>query len=119
MELDGKREITKEDVKQTIRHVEKSEETDEEFILLTRKGYELPGISSKRSIRLPLPVDPEIVWGFETERFRHIAESWADNSDPTIKVRHHLRPDWLRDSNHADGLRKQEISSKQLRGWIF
>jgi len=92
MELDGKRDITKEDVKQTIRHVERSGETDEEFILLTRKGYKLPGISNS-SIRLPLPVDPEIVWDFETDRFRRIVESWAENSDPVIKVRHHLPPD--------------------------
>ena len=118
IELDGKKEITKEDVKETIRHIEKSGETDEEFVLLTRKGYKLPGIS-KPSIRLPLPVDPEIVWDFETDRFRHIVESWAENSDPVIKVRRHLRPDRLGDSNHTDDLRKQEISSKQLRGWIF
>lgn len=90
LELDGKREITREEVKQKIRHIERSGKTDEEFTLLTRKSYKLPGIS-KSSIRLPLPVDPEIVWGFETGRFRRVVESWTlpmEKSDPVIKVRH-------------------------------
>ena len=118
MDLDGKRRVTREDVKRTIRNIERSGKRDEEFVLLTRKGYELPGIS-KSSIQLPLPVDPEIVWGFETDRFRHIVESWAESSDPVIEVRYHLRPDWLLGSNHTDDLRLQNTSSKQLRGWIF
>lgn len=118
IELDGKKEITKEDVKQTIRRIEGSGEADEEFIVLTRKGYKLPGIS-ELSIHLPLPVDPEIVWDFETDRFRRVVESWVENSDPVIKVRRHIRPNPLGDSDRTDDLRKQEISSKQLRGWIF
>ena len=92
LELDGKREVTREDVKQKIRYTEKSGKTDEEFTLLTRKGYKLPGIS-KPSVRLPLPVDPEILWVFETDRFQRIVESWTpatENSEPTIKVRHHF-----------------------------
>jgi hypothetical protein len=92
LELDGKREVTREDVKQKIRYTERSGKTDEEFTLLTRKGYKLPGIS-KPSVRLPLPVDPEIVWVFETDRFQRIVESWTsatENSEPTIKVRHHF-----------------------------
>jgi len=95
LELDGKREITREDVKQAIRHTEKSGKTDEEFTLLTRKGYKLPG-TSKPSIRLPLPVDPEIVWVFETGRFQRVVESWTSpmgDSDPIIKARHHLCPE--------------------------
>jgi hypothetical protein len=92
LELDEKRKITREDVKQKIRHIERSGKTDDEFTLLTRKGYKLPDIQ-KPSIRLPLPVDPEIVWGFETGRFRSVVESWTsptENSDPMIKVRHHF-----------------------------
>lgn len=91
LELDGKREITREDVRERIRRTERSGKADEEYVLLTRKGYKLPGIS-KPSIRLSLPVDPEIVWSFETSRFRRVVESWtssAENFDPLIKVRHH------------------------------
>jgi len=89
LELDGKKEITREDVKQKIRNIERSRKTDEEFTLLARKGRKLPDIS-RSSIRLPLPVDPEVVWNFETGRFRRVVESWTtspmENSDPMIKV---------------------------------
>ena len=84
LELDGERDITKEDVKERIRQTERSGKTEEEFVLLMRKGYQLPG-TSKPLVRLPLPVDPEIVWDFETDRFRQVVESW--DSDPTVKVR--------------------------------
>ena len=119
LELDGKRKITREDVKEIIRRTERSGNTDEEFVLLTRKGHKIPGVS-KSSIRLPLPVDPEIVWGFETGRFRRIVESWtspSENSDPVIKVRHHSCSE--RGSNRTCNLRKQSLSLKRLRGWRF
>lgn len=89
LELDGKREITREDIKQKIRQIERSRKTDEEFSLLMRKGYNLPGIS-KPSVRLPLPIDPEIVWVFETGRFKRVVESWTlpvENSDLVMEVR--------------------------------
>lgn len=118
LELAGRKEIVREDVKQRIRHTERSGKPDEEFTLLTRKGYKLPGISEP-SIRLPLPVDPEIVWGFETGRFRRVVESWAssaEGSDLIIKVRRHSCTEYLRGSEHTHTLRKQVISLKQQSG---
>lgn len=121
MELDGKRAITREDVKQKIQQTERSGKIEEEFTLLMRKGYKLPGFSEP-SIRLPLPVDPEIVWSFETGRFKRVVDSWAsstDKSDSMIKARHHSCPKRLRSPEHTDIHRKQEISLKQLHGWTF
>ena len=116
LELDVKR-ITKRDIKEKILQTERSGKTDEEFVLLTRKGYNLPAIS-KPSIRLSLPVDPEILWVFETSRFERVVESWStENSDSAvIKVRYRFCPEWLRDSKHADNLRRQGTNLKQLRG---
>lgn len=91
LELDGKRRVTREDVEGRIRQVEKSGGTNEEFTLLVREGFELPSIS--RSTRLSLPIDPEIVWSFETARYQSVLDSWtsrAESSGPVVKVRHHL-----------------------------
>lgn len=116
LELDVKR-ITKRDIKEKILQTERSGKTDEEFVLLTRKGYNLPGIS-KPSIRLSLPVDPEILWVFESSRFERVVESWSteDSDSAVVKVRYRFCPEWLRVSNHADNLRRQGTNLKQLRG---
>lgn len=122
IELDGKRAITREDVKQKIQHIERSGKIDEEFTLLTRKGYRLPGFPEP-CIRQPLPVDPEIVWSFETRRFKRVVESWESSTDSEydsmIKARHHSCPKRLRSPEHTDIHRRQEISLKQLHGWTF
>ncbi|KAF9787306.1 hypothetical protein BJ322DRAFT_715736 [Thelephora terrestris] len=86
LELDGKRQITREDVGLRIRQVERSAETNEEFSLLMREGCKLPGVAP--SMRLALPIDPEIVWSFETDRYQSVLDSWTlhtGDSDPIIK----------------------------------
>lgn len=121
LELDGKREIIMEDINQKIRQIERSGKTDEEFTLLTQKGFKFPGISEP-SIHLPLPIDSEIVWVFETGRFQRVVESWTSptgNPGLAIKVRHRFCLEYLRASKHTGIPRKRETSLKQLRGWKF
>lgn len=88
LELDGKRQVTSEDVGLGILQVERSAKTNEEFSLVTREGCKLPGIAS--SIPLPLPIDPEIMWHVEKGIYQSVLDSWASrtkDSDPLVKVR--------------------------------
>jgi hypothetical protein len=119
-ELDGKRRVSREDVERKIREVEESVEAGKEFSLLTRKGCDLPGIPP--SLRVHLPINPEIVWSFETARYRSIVDSLGshtENFDPILKVRYSLRLGMLRRVKHADASRKQVTSSRRPHGWTF
>jgi hypothetical protein len=119
-ELGGTERVTSKDVERKIREVEESGKAGGEFALLARKGCELPGIPP--SLLVHLPISPEIVWSFETERYRSIADSLGsqtENSDFILKVRCSPRLGRPHHIKHTDASREQATSSRRPDGWTF